>query len=255
MSLEEVANLLGQIRGFIKVGGNLAEAMKIGRLVRALKLQTIVPSRSSPRYQDEAVAKHHLKNPKANYMCASACFFVFAAGINRASDYSQDAILGIHRPYLSDNDLRTLSGDQAITSANRVRAAVEKYLKEMSVPAKYADLMFSVSKDEVRWLNNADFDADLQGTIPELKDWLAARCDKRTDVEKAVWESLKNKHTAQMTAVEKSNSEMLLKKMSQWHSCEFFTLSELSGDAWLQMFDPTCTAIAPESRSFCHRQR
>lgn len=191
MSLEEVANLLGQIRGFIKVGGNLAEAMKIGRLVRALKLQTIVPSRSSPRYQDEAVAKHHLKNPKANYMCASACFFVFAAGINRASDYSQDAILGIHRPYLSDNDLRTLSGDQAITSANRVRAAVEKYLKEMSVPAKYADLMFSVSKDEVRWLNNADFDADLQGTIPELKDWLAARCDKRTDVEKAVWESLR----------------------------------------------------------------
>src|SRR5262245_53350139 len=32
-------------------GGDLAEAIKIGRFVRALKLQTIVPSRSGPHMQ------------------------------------------------------------------------------------------------------------------------------------------------------------------------------------------------------------
>ena len=129
-------------------GGDLAEAMKIGRLVRALKLQTVVPSRSDSRVLDEMVEQHKLKSPKANYMCASACFFIFIAGIKRTWDEPGDPILGIHRPYLSNSDLNALSGDQAISSANRIRTTVENYLKEMNVPAKYADLMFSVPKDK-----------------------------------------------------------------------------------------------------------
>jgi hypothetical protein len=107
-------------------GGDLGEAMKIGRLVRALKLHTIVPSRwSDPRTLEVTVAERKLKNPKTNYMCASACFFIFVAGIERTADSPfGDAILGIHRPYLSASDLRTQSGDQAITSANQVRTTV-----------------------------------------------------------------------------------------------------------------------------------
>jgi hypothetical protein len=50
---------------------------------------------------------------------------------------------------LSDSDLKTLSGDQAITSANRNRTTVENYLKEMNVPAEYADLMFSKGQGSV----------------------------------------------------------------------------------------------------------
>jgi hypothetical protein len=145
-------------------GGDLAEAMKIGRLVRALKLRTIVPPRLEyplgPYVKYSAADRHRLINPKANYMCTSACFFIFVAGITRTDEVGQDPRLGIHRPYLSDSDLRTLSGDQAITSANRVRATVENYLKEMSVPAKYVDLMFSVPKDKIRWLGEADFVAE-----------------------------------------------------------------------------------------------
>jgi hypothetical protein len=236
-------------------GGDLAEAMKIGRLVRALKLQTIVPSRSSPHMRDVMVAEHKLKNPKANYMCASACFFIFVAGVKRTWDEPGDPILGIHRPYLSDSDLKSLSGDQAITSAHQVRTTVENYLKEMGVTAKYADMMFSVPKDKVRWVGNADFKADLAGIIPEIKDWLAARCDKRTDVEKAIWEKLMAdpRPIGQFSASERSISDMMQKKMSVINGCENNTLDELSGDAWLQMFDPTCTNIAPEARALVSR--
>src|SRR5262249_24151623 len=138
--------------------------------------------------------RHRLVDPKANYMCTSACFFIFVAGVKRTDEVEfQDPRLGIHRPYLSDSDLRTLSGDEAITAATRVLATLENYLKEMSVPAKYADLMFSIPKGEIRWIGSADFVADLEGTLPELRDWLAARCDKRTDVEKEVWEKIKNR--------------------------------------------------------------
>jgi hypothetical protein len=247
-------------------GGDLTEAMKIGRFVRTLKLHTIVPSRIGSQV-NIGIANVRPKNPKANYMCASACFFVFVAGINRTADFLDDAILGIHRPYLSDSDLRTLSGDQAIISANQVRTTVENYLREMSVPAKYTDLMFSVPKDKVRWIGDAEFHSDLEGTIPELKDWLAARCDKRTNVEKAIWEKMMAdpRPIGQQSAGERSIFDMMEKKMAELDGCKAETLNELSADAWLQMFDPKCTiirqdivdwALAPTAaRTFCDRQR
>jgi len=242
-------------------GGDLAEAMKIGRLVRALKLHTVVPPRleywSGPSVKYSAADRHRLVDPKANYMCTSACFFIFVAGITRADEVgSQAPRLGIHRPYLSDSDLRTLSGDQAITSANRIRATVENYLKEMSVPAKYVDLMFSIPKDNIRWIGEADFKADLEGTILELKDWLAARCDKRTDVEKAVSEKLNAdpRPLGQYSAAERSIADKMHKKMVEMHSCETDALDKLSGGAWLQSFDPTCSTIAPEARSLAEHR-
>ncbi len=239
-------------------GGDLAEAMKIGRLVRALKLHTIVPSRwDDPHTFDVMVIEHELKEPKVNYMCASACFFIFVAGVERTADLGSDAILGIHKPYLSASDLKIQSGDQAITSANQVRTIVENYLKEMGVPTKYADLMFSTPKDKVRWVGNADFNADLEGVIPALRDWLAARCDKRTDVEKAMWEKMMTdrRPIGQYSAAERSIADMMQKKMREVSDCDRVTLDKLSADAWLEMFDPACTIIAPEAREVCHRQK
>ena len=110
-------------------GGNVGEALRIGFLTRLLKLSTIVPSKGMTNQEIGALAtRHDLKDVKSDYKCASACFFIFVAGIKRTDEVElYDAPrLGIHRPYLSDSDLRTLSGDQAITSANRVRATVEK---------------------------------------------------------------------------------------------------------------------------------
>jgi hypothetical protein len=245
-------------------GGDVAEAMKIGRLVRALRLQTVIPSRVGPHL---AVGMHKLNNPQENYMCASACFFVFVAGVNRVADVSDEPILGIHRPYLPDSELKVMTGDQAISSANQIRAMVENYLKEMNVPPKYADLMFSIPKDQIRWIKGADYHADLQGVIPELKDWLAVRCDKRTDVEKSLWEKMMAdpRPIGQQSPAEQSIFDMMERKMRTVRACENGALDDLSADAWLQMFDPKCTIIrndiadwelAPtEARTFCDRQK
>jgi hypothetical protein len=160
-------------------GGDLAEAMKIGRLVRELKLTTAVPDKLRPAsdlsstLQKEWIAKYKLTDLNANYMCASACFFIFVAGIHReVAGFLSDLkpVLGIHRPYLSETDLRGLSSDNAIAAGARTKAIVDDYLKEMGVPAKYADQMFSIPKDEVRWINDQEFAADFNGFIPGLKD-------------------------------------------------------------------------------------
>jgi hypothetical protein len=48
-------------------GGDLAEALKIGLLVRTLKLSTVVPSKAlTNQNRDLAAALHNLKDPKAN---------------------------------------------------------------------------------------------------------------------------------------------------------------------------------------------
>ena len=225
-------------------GGNVAEAMKIGRLLRALRWETIVPGViTNPNIKPEKIFKdNQLKNTKANYMCASACFFIFVAGLYRDEDvYSladNRVILSIHRPYLTDSDLRSMTGSQAITSGNQIRFVVENYLKEMGVSMKYADLMFSIPKDEIQWIDSGNFAADFKGTMTELKDWFDALCDKRTGVEKVLWESIKDKGLTQMTAAEKSIGDMLLPKMVAKGQCEEGQREKLRKEAWSQMFQP-----------------
>jgi hypothetical protein len=107
-------------------------------------------------------------------MCASACFFVFVAGIHRSSDEQGPAILGIHRPFLADSELKGV--DQA-AAENRTRTTVESYLQAMNVPAKYAEDMYSVPKRMTQWIRNDEFESDLAGFIPELRGWVNAKCD------------------------------------------------------------------------------
>jgi hypothetical protein len=83
-------------------GGDLIEAMKIGRLVRKLRLETSVPIDVPPvpsdlppqdRQKIEAdlkAFKSVLKDAKANYMCVSACFFIFVAGVYRETNAPLD---------------------------------------------------------------------------------------------------------------------------------------------------------------------
>lgn len=231
-------------------GGDLAEAIKIGRFVRALKLETIIPSRAGPKMEAQMVEQRKLRNPKANYACASACFFIFVAGIKRTFDEPGAPLLGIHRPYLSDSNLRSLTGDQAINSAYQVRTTIEGYLKEMNVPAKYAEAMFAVPKDAVRWISETAFRTDFDDVIPPLKEWLGARCDKLTDVEKLAYKQLpKDRPIGQFTPNERAIFDALSKKRRDKIDCELNALDELSGQAWLQMFDPTCRIVAPEART------
>jgi len=210
-------------------GGDLAEAMKIGLLARILKLSTVVPSKAlTNQNRDLAATRRNLKDPKANYMCTSACFFVFVAGIHRSSDDLGPAILGIHRPSLSENALKKLNLDQTTAANERTRATIENYLKVMDVPAKYAEDMYSVPKGKIQWIRNDEFEADFGGFIPELRDWVAARCDNRTDVERKNWEGLKYKTRAEHSAVERSVTDISRKKYEAQLNCERNVQDELA---------------------------
>ena len=103
-------------------GGSVAEAMKIGRLVRMLRFGTQVPENLPETYREKHIRAVGLQDPKGTYMCASACFFIAVAGIERSPAWAvPKPILGIHRPFMTDADLKTLSANQVIASATQVR--------------------------------------------------------------------------------------------------------------------------------------
>ncbi len=216
-------------------GGSLTESMKIGRLIRALRLRTEIACDDADLRQI-IVGKLKLRDPENNYLCASACFFMAIAGIDRDVGLGPGCkgILGIHRPYMSDTDLKTLSADQALASATQLRTIIELYLKEMSVPIKYADSMFSIPKDQVQWISEADLESGFAGLIPELKDWMNARCDKRTDVEKRLEDvfDAKVNRGEHITPEELSIRGMLDQKDKVQAECEGMIEATLREDAW-----------------------
>ena len=163
-------------------GGNVGEALRIGLLTRLLNLSTIVPSKGMTNQEFGVLAaRHGLKNVKSDYKCTSACFFLFVAGIHRSSDERGPALLGIHKPYATEEVRERLGGTQTIVAADETRLAITNYLKLMDVPAKYAEDMYSVPKGMIQWIRTDEFSSDFDGFVPELRSMINARCVNSND--------------------------------------------------------------------------
>jgi hypothetical protein len=197
-------------------GGDMGEAIKIGIAIRQLNLSTIVPGKVLTNQSlNLAATRHNLKGGKANYLCASACFFIFVAGIHRNADDVGPAILGMHKPFLADDELNELRNDQTIAAEKQLRISFENYLRVMDVPAKYAAEMYATPKSVIKWIANDEFESDLAGFIPELRTMVNSKCSfesknakdpKRIDCERRVQDDLALR--AYSRVLQKNNNEL-----------------------------------------------
>ena len=222
---EKVRNFLGNKANFEKInggvfaaspGGDLLEATKIGRLIRALRLSTEAPSgppTDARRFSQPVIAPNNLVNPRINYQCSSACFFIYVSGVYR--NLGSIGRLGIHRPIQSGSEADKLDVDQATNLAWRVRGFVKKYLEAMNVPDKYVDLMYSVPPNEVRWISQSEFDSDIGGFVPDAKRWLGTKCN------------LQNKDDA-----------------AEARKCWMVYKAQLSNEAWNKVFSDNKQGVA-----------
>lgn len=164
---EKLRNFLGSNKDIVQIylaspGGNLAEALRMGLLVRSLTLSTIVPSKTLTRQALEQLSQQHgLKHPETDYLCASACFFIFVAGAHRNSDNDGTPLLGIHSPFVSNQESRGISTDQASELKYKAREEIETYLKVMNVPSRYVLDMYSASR-KLRWIRVDEFNSDFR---------------------------------------------------------------------------------------------
>jgi hypothetical protein len=105
-------------------------------------------------------------------------------------------------------------------AATSSRTTVESYLREMGVPNRYAEQMAFVPKEQMRWVSGEEFKADFEGFIPDLKDWVDARCSNLTDVELKFWNSVKSTPSHLLTVDQRAMTDKLMNKMRERSECE-----------------------------------
>jgi hypothetical protein len=156
------------------IGGNAIEAMKIGRLIRALKFSTI-----APLLNDKGLPYCEWAAPitnSENCTCQSACVLIYLSGINRSGSY-----LGVHRTFIKHDVLKNLPIDKATQYSKEVSKYVREYLSEMGSPPSLSEKIESISSDSIDLLDEAYINEYLSGYSKDIEEWLIAHCGGSED--------------------------------------------------------------------------
>lgn len=135
-------------------GGRAGEAMKIGALVRQYLLAT-----EAPHEEGAAACPEH----GADCVCASACVFVWVAGIHR----NPDARLEVHRPGRADG-----TDPEAREESE---SALRRYLEALETPEPLATLVLATPPNRLERVP-ATLVRKAGGYVPSVEAILARRC-------------------------------------------------------------------------------
>jgi hypothetical protein len=198
----------------VSPGGNMAEALSIGRLVRRNLLTTSAP------VDIQGDGKGYMDFPWASCkgnrcICASACFFIWVAGVERDGN-----AIGLHRPYIVPDEARKLSLEEAEQAYGLLVDAVQAYLNEMDVPKKYFDQMIRTPSGNVVFLPWRQADKDFGGYIPGIAEWLKSRCGAMTPTEEHDFLEQDPSSVASLSVAEQHSYKALEQKYFGTMACE-----------------------------------
>jgi hypothetical protein len=185
-------------------GGDLNEAMKIGRFFRDVLASVesygrIIVATGSKEEQDFIISKDP---PDRDYVALaadapltdkdivrnySAGILMFLGAVKRAhrdnSDqrqgfYKQRSIpvMGIHRPYISKEIFARLSPSQAQDAYKLLETAVRRYMLDMGAPQSLVDRMFTRASNEIELIPADQFRTMYKPEESFLQEWLIAKC-------------------------------------------------------------------------------
>lgn len=179
-------------------GGDIEEALKLGRLLRRLEFNTAVDFGGN---------------------CHSACVVVFAAGIERTAFPEQ---LGVHRPYFQRLDA-TLSAGSIKMMREKNIASLRRYFDEMDIDSSLVDLMLSIPPESMHILTQTE--SDRYRLIGEDANYEERRIAFMAKV-------LKITSTEYRKRVELSNTQcsylLSEKKLLEWTECKGGVIFQIS---------------------------
>jgi len=144
-------------------GGDVAEALKIAKLVKSLFAEIIVAPLTG--------------------RCVSACFFVYAAAAQRESD--GERLLGIKRPLIDDARARPSPPDSASVESDGL-AQVRAFLQENAVPGYLVEEMMRRGSEDAYWLSAGDL-KNLGFRSPAFNQFLTANCSWDEQLERQAY--------------------------------------------------------------------
>jgi len=177
---DKVLSFYGQSHRLLNVfellspGGNVLEAIKIGRFMRKFLMTAWAPNPLG-----EHMFLHTCQGPE----CAreSACALIWFGAVNRSGR------VGLHRPRIDDPEFSNLAPAEATKVYRRVLDEIAKYLDDMEAPRSMIDAMVATNSADIRWV---DADKDDLERPPSIAEWADAACGYRTTEEKNAKEEL-----------------------------------------------------------------
>ena len=211
-------------------GGDVIEAMKIGKLIRKARISTraptfwVWPDGSTSNQHTCLVVGIDKKISEDDCNCDSACFIIWAAGVYRYGN-----ILGLHRPRFSKTYFSGLSSSAAKKKYEEMTEIVRNYLSEMNIPTPVIEKMFSYGSDTIHYLDSNTIKE--METVPFHDEWIKASCNPWTEEEEDYYSILSSKkRNRTLSYTEEEYFDFLMKKVRASISCYRSKLREIQSE-------------------------
>ena len=194
-------------------GGDVDEAMRIGRLFRKYQITTYAPESAGPSYilGHGTGAEWEPLCAGSDCACASACALMWFGGVERSGT------VGLHRPRIDDPAFKALRGADATKVYIRILLEIARYLEEMEVPRPMIDAMVATGSSEIRWIDSIGDDLFRPPSIAEWEDAACSAFNK--EGKKALSGLFGKKYDSSLTANEKLLMQMLDDKRMNRDGC------------------------------------
>jgi len=193
-------------------GGDVEEAIKIGLFFRETLAKVYVKgNRLIHESEKEAqwIKNHRSKGWAEKYTtqnsviysnkrpitgndikkCYSACVLMFLGGTQKyisdnhywiddsKADKKKDIpVIGLHRPYFSQEQYAKLSIQKAEASYKRLEKLVQQYLGEIGATQELIDRIFKSASNEIDLVSDSNFRRMFHQEEPFYNEWIIAKC-------------------------------------------------------------------------------
>ena len=222
-------------------GGDVEEAMKMGMLIRRLRLRTIAPMKlpDSPPDCEVVLAD------RSNCICASACFLAYAGGVDRGGSF-----LALHRPYIGKKAAKGLTDEEHEAAQKTAIAKILTYLNNMEVDRFFIDKMYGTSSQDSYIVTLRDvLEHRLGAVVPSIEEVLLSKCN---DINSEEFRILQNTN-------DKRLKDELMNKLKLGYDCKNKALDDIRSAAFgreLEDLHKSCTnELSDEFRAWEKRLR
>lgn len=154
-------------------GGDVREALNIAKIVRDAMLST----QNFP-----GVLTQRSLGDKA-FICASSCVIIAMAGVSKSFLFHNGGGLGLHRPYIINSNIDSISPSNLADSQNQAMRVVRDYFTSERMPQRLIEEMMNRSSKDVYWVTIDDY-----YEIPVMPAWyeeiLIAQCQYDSSIER-----------------------------------------------------------------------
>lgn len=187
-------------------GGDVVEAIKIGRLIRKLLASTYVwgnniinssselandilkkqsdPDRAKSWSNWRVISSNNNLKETDITKCYSSCVFILLAGIEKNITDNHDdreqrieiPVIGIHRIYFDQKYFSKLTPEKALVEYKNAERLVGDYLKELGVSDLLMDRMLKSSSDSIEFVSAEKFKVYFNKTEPYYEEYMLAKC-------------------------------------------------------------------------------